>query len=369
MLVICFCCIFTTSIKEKIEKLKRTPGLWLMMAYFVIAAIGYGYSTDKQNAFVFIERSVGFFLLPLFFGATKLEHKFIHKIFFTFVSVTLLAAVFCLVSNVIFFKRNNINFEYFFYWEYTYEHLTSFIDLHPTYFTILILNSIVVLMLAFKNYVLLRILAVVFLTFFQIMVGAKIGILLLFFIFNAFAVGYILTARKKRLLILYVAVNLIAIVSLYNTPVVYWRFRRAVESASSSPGFEGTDYRLLHWSCAMDVIKKSPLVGVGTGDALGDINECYKERKKDELIGYNAHNQFLETWMKAGILGTIVTFLVLAIPYIKSVVRRNYIFIFTFLIFLSVSMVESIFSVQKGIAIFCFLSVIFQGPLLELKKR
>jgi len=367
--VICLFSIFSSSVSYKIEKLKTTPGFWIMMIYFVITVIGYTYSTDRQNAWNFIERSIGFFVLPLFFGTAKLEAQFLRKIFLTIVAVTTGSAIYCLVSNIRYFLDNKISFDYFFYWEYSYEHLTSFINLHPTYFSILILNSIVILVLAFKKGLLVRIFLIVFLSFFQIMVGAKIGILLLFFIFNALAVGYIVQHKKKRLFIAYVAINVITIVTLYNTPVVYWRFRRAFESATSTPGFEGTDYRLLHWSCAIQVIEKSPIVGVGTGDALGEINDCYKERHKDELLEYNAHNQLLETWMKAGIFGTIIVFLVLAAPYYKSVLARNYIFMFAFLIFLVVSLVESIFSVQKGITIFCFLSVLFQGPLIGVKKR
>ena len=366
--IICFFSIFSSPVSYKIEKFKTTPGFWVMMIYFVITAIGYTYSTDRQNAWNFIERSIGFFLLPLFFGTAKLDARFFRKILLAFVAVATGSAIYCLASNVMYFLNNKISFDYFFYWEYTYEHLTSFINLHPTYFSILILVSIVILVFEFKKQLAIRIVLIAFLSFFQIIVGAKIGVLLLFFIFNALAVGYIIKHKKKRFFIAYVAINLITIVALYNTPVVYWRFRRAFESATSVRGFEGTDYRLLHWSCAIQVIEKSPLVGVGTGDALGEINECYKERHKDELLEYNAHNQLLETWMKSGIFGTLIVFLVLAAPYYKSVSARNYIFMFAFLIFLVVSLVESIFSVQKGIAIFCFFSVLFQGPLLELKK-
>jgi O-antigen ligase len=302
IVLICFFGIFTSTLEYKLETLKATPAFWFMMVYFVITAIGYLYSSDERNARAFIERSLSFFLMPVFFGTAKLEEAFVKRLFLIFVGVTVVAALYCLGCNVIYFRNNNISFDYFFYWEYTYEHLTAFIDLHPTYFSILILMSIVTLVFAFEKYLVIRIVLVAFLSVFQIMVGAKIGVLLLFFIFNALAIGYIIKHKRKRLLTLYVVINIVTLVGLYNTPVVYWRFRRAFESATSTPGFEGTDYRLLHWSCAVEVIKKNPLVGVGTGDALGEINDCYKSRQKDELIGYNAHNQLLETWMKAGIL-------------------------------------------------------------------
>jgi O-antigen ligase len=124
-----------------------------------------------------------------------------------------------------------------------------------------------------------------------------------------------------------------------------------------------TDYRLLHWKCALQSIRNNIFFGVGTGDSRQVMNDCYNSINKSELLGYNAHNQFLEMWMKLGLPGVTITFLCLTLPYMKGVIYKNPLFSLTFTIFLFVSMVESLFEVQKGMVLFSFISSIYLGHL------
>lgn len=68
------------------------------------------------------------------------------------------------------------------------------------------------------------------------------------------------------------------------------------------------DPRLQIWQSAMGVIKRNPILGVGTGDASSELKEEFATRKYFD--GYydnlNAHNQFLEIWLENGIIGLLI---------------------------------------------------------------
>lgn len=68
------------------------------------------------------------------------------------------------------------------------------------------------------------------------------------------------------------------------------------------------DPRIQIWQSAMGVIKRNPILGVGTGDASSELKEEFATRKYFD--GYyenmNAHNQFLEIWLENGIIGLLI---------------------------------------------------------------
>jgi len=310
-------------------------------------------------------------ILPLFLGTVDLTHAITNRVQNVLILSTTLAITYCLASNVLFFLSNDINFKYFFYWEYAYRQLTSYIDFHPTYFSILIL--IAILFLLYSNAIRLsaKIILTIYLVAFLIILGSKIGILMLICCINIVAIQTISKHRTRYLLVLLVLANLGTLLILYKTPVTYWRFRMAVENFYNySDKTPTADYRLLHWTCSCGIITKNPILGVGTGDTPHLMNECYGTYGAPELLNFNAHNQYLESWMKLGIPGLIAILLCLAIPYTKSVVNQNYPFALIFGVFLCVSLVESIFSVQKGVALFSFLAALYLGnPQIMIKKH
>ncbi|GAA0714390.1 hypothetical protein GCM10009430_07520 [Aquimarina litoralis] len=121
--------------------------------------------------------------------------------------------------------------------------------------------------------------------------------------------------------------------------------------------------RLLSWDASFKLIKEAPLLGYGIGDAndvlikkYNELNYTYNLENK-----YNAHNQFLQTFLQTGIIGVMVLcgiFVVLAIRMRRS---RNEFSVFLILL---ISLVfESMLVRFNGVV---FFSIVM--PLL-LKKR
>lgn len=75
-----------------------------------------------------------------------------------------------------------------------------------------------------------------------------------------------------------------------------WFHKQGVETSSS-------EYRLIAWETALELIKERPLLGVGAGDSQDELNRRYNENNKSIYLGTNAHNQYLQTWLERGLVG------------------------------------------------------------------
>ncbi|MCX2680699.1 O-antigen ligase family protein [Galbibacter sp. EGI 63066] len=121
--------------------------------------------------------------------------------------------------------------------------------------------------------------------------------------------------------------------------------------------------RLKVWDSGLEVVLSQPLFGYGVGDANDVLIEKYKELGYQENYEnrYNAHNQFLQTWMQMGIPGLAIMISIFVI--LASRMRRSSNEFSVFLILFISLFFESMLVRFNGIV---FLSIII--PLL-LKKR
>ncbi len=374
MLAIFFFAMLSSSLMSKIERLKADNGLMILPAYFILLSIGVLYSNDVTYGLSNLERSISFFCAPLLLGTgDRISKKILIRAGWILTINTLLAALYCLLRNVFYFKENDITFKRFFDWEYTYEHLADFIQLHPTYFSILVLISIymIIFQTSYESTVqkVRNMALIVFLFMFLILLGAKIAVLVLFLFVNIALITYLKKKGSLALVLGYVLVNAGMIAVAFNTHVIYWRFRMAYETFKNTwNGSEMSDYRLLHWKCTARAISEKPIFGWGTGDSYIPLDECYEGLKMNELLGYNAHNQFLEAWIKLGLPGLLMACLCLFYPLIISIRNRHYLFISIFSTYTLIALTESIFSVQKGIALYCLVTSIYLGHVYTSNK-
>lgn len=371
IILLCISSFFNSSIKQKIDFCLRQKWVWLYFAYFFLLCLCTLYSEDKKEAFALIERSISFCVFPFCLGLANFSVNSLNRIFSALVLVTIIAGGICFVNSLIYFRTQNMSYALFFNWEYTHASFTKVIGIHPTYLTLLALVSMSIVLFQYKQHYLIRSILILLIGLLIVVLGSKIGIILFIINLNLF---FIIKYKVKwRLIALYFTINSILLIILINTHVTYWRFRMALDSFLSSIKSESldgvTDYRLIHWTCANRVIKDNVVWGVGTGDPQHQMNTCYKASGKLELLEYNSHNQFLDSWMRMGILGLVLVCLILFISYYKSVRRGDFMFVFFFLSFLMVAFVENIFQVQRGIVLFCFLSIIYLGPFQRLKNR
>lgn len=114
--------------------------------------------------------------------------------------------------------------------------------------------------------------------------------------------------------------------------------------------------RLEYWKAALGIIKKHPVIGVGTGDVRIAFANQYNEThsKLTEKFRLRSHNQWLEIGVAFGIIGMIWLFLTLFYPAFKT--RKIYTYAyFVFWVILMISIcTEDTFETEAGATFFAF---------------
>lgn len=113
--------------------------------------------------------------------------------------------------------------------------------------------------------------------------------------------------------------------------------------------------RLHLWQNGLQIIKRNPLFGVGTGDVASEIKhqlETTDSLLKDSSI--RTHNQYLTFVLSFGIIGFLLIFLSYFYIIKQTKVKGHFLFL-SFLMILLVSMVsEDTLETQAGVTLFSF---------------
>ena len=134
--------------------------------------------------------------------------------------------------------------------------------------------------------------------------------------------------------------------------------------------FNGIQFRLLQWKIVPEILieNNSWFLGVSSGDAQDLLNNKYVEknmyigesqRGDRGYLGYNTHNQFLQTLLQNGLSGLCV-FILIFFALIRMLwKRKERMFSFVTILLLLYSFLESLFETQYGLLLFLFFPLLF----------
>ena len=240
---------------------------------------------------------------------------------------------------------------------------------HPTYLAIKVLWGISLLLFAkeaLKLKIYFRISLVIFFTVILLFLSVKASILILIIFYILFIYRNFNKARILRIIL--VAVPVIVFVLLIyarnNVRMVRKFDELKTRVLVEKVHWKDVDPRTRSWYTSLILIKERPLSGVGL-NIREVLSEKYLEQgfKTEADLRLNAHNQYLETQLAFGILGTLVLFWMLLAP-LKG--RKKFLepgIVIPFLIIISVSMIfESILVRQWGIMFFVLFYCILTIP-------
>ncbi len=334
---------------------------WMLvpLVYFLLHAVAYFFSYNKHEALFSIEVKLSFLFLPFLFYNSKFDRKNFTTIAMVFVASNLLAVLVCTINSLVnYFSVGNL---------LTYNSYSLF--LHPSYFAMYLVFSLILLLLAdiqitkskSASFVLLTIAALFIVSgiFFS---ASKMGLLSLGLIIPAI-VFYKLFSAKKFIFssILFITLMVLGI-ALFNTnfsPIQ--RLKNAFSFYNSNQAIDKTTtesnaVRILVWREAMELIKAKPFVGCTPGDANGILYAAYE---KAGLTGafrehLNTHNQFLQTAVGLGLVGTILLLIQTLGLLIYGFVKRNILTLLFGLLIIVNFLVESMLQTEAGNLFFVF---------------
>ena len=373
------------------EKWKRLKASTLVFPFFIFYgtyAVGVIYSDDFISGFNEICRKIPILLLPLI-AATgpALETNFIDRIKKGFAYSCFVVVVVSLVTGIIQLlmdgpHTDNLGTAESHYYtlhssasrlwlHFSYIQVVRWGDLHPSYLSMYLLLAIFFLAgeeTGERKLVFVRITAILVMIGFVGLLASRIAVLTFVATALYWMVSDTMAGKIKR--VVYFLFGALAFGTLiWLNPVA--RFRVVEEPLStpisidkSTTEWNSVNYRLLEWRGAWSIICQNPILGVGTGDGDQTLKKFYSAYNTSTAnVDYNAHNQYLQTWLEIGLLGLTFLLICLLLPWIKSGNRPSDISFI--IIFSSMCLTESMLNRQKGIIFFSF----FFALLLSKKNQ
>ena len=344
---------YLMALKKYDRTLLRNPVFILLMVSLVILLFGFFWG-DYESGTMELERGLFLMGLPfVVFHSAKNSTLTIWQIVVSFF-------LGCFLTSLVAWLHV--------FWSGDYSILvdghtkfTDILDIHPTYLSSFFIFTFFYFVESFiKNYAIyspkLRIvlglsgLYSFFMVFFLRSQIAMLSFVILLMIY------FIIRQKKRAWLVTFILFTIVFLTYLLDSHRITTFFDRYGKNVSTA-----LDDRAKLWSGVMEAIKMAPVVGAGTGAEQSLINKGYEKVGYTEGIenSYNAHNQYLQFWVRNGLLELACFLVLLVFLFVQALKLRS----LTFLIFLMmVSMImftESFLNVQKGIVFFYFFACVF----------
>jgi O-antigen ligase len=354
----------------------------LFICYVLSFALHFADYQELSIGLSDLEKKLSYLLLPiLFFNVRKLHNRQVQLIFKVFVYAVALSTLIALLSGI--YHTITSGSLYFYdkdkmvvFNNFMYHRLGSYVGMHAVYLAEYVLFALVIL----THYSISRFriwktkrksTALLLMLYFMLVIfllkSAAILIILLASVI--LFVGYYLIKHGSALSLKFkLAIGAIAI--LLTLGLGYQALDKIGNKASyfsydlSEPGggnWNAINLRLAKWHAASLAVSEHWVLGVGPGNTAAIIDDIYSRIGFEYALQlhYNAHNQFLQTFLALGIFGITVFAGLIIIILINGLLKQDIVLLIFILSLGLFSISESILAVNKGIVFFALFTSIF----------
>jgi O-antigen ligase len=315
------------------------------VAFYLLYIIAIFYSDNKYEAVKELEYKWSFIVFPLLFStfsAEKMNLKKLNKLLLYFVLAMGAVAITNFILSTLSYQKTAIFYDYF------YTNLSHF--MHPSYQSLYACTAFIIafyaLLFKFREQsisfnILLILLLPIFVAYI-IMLQSKSGIMFLLLAFLFLGI-YRINYHKNRfgftiLFLLILGGSAVFMIKQDKFPVNRMTvFLKEFQNREDEGKYNGSLIRLKIWKVAIKTGIEVLPFGTGTGDVQQRLNEAYQQEGLEEGVArqYNAHNQFIQTFVALGIPGLLLLLSLLAVPLVVALRSQNMVlFLFTFGIFI-----------------------------------
>ncbi len=352
--------------KEKARLLKKNFLALTFIGFYGIYLLGLIYTSNFDYAFLDLQIKLPLLLFPLILISARFTERQAYIIENVFITACLVAFTCCM---------GNAFYKYFYRGIKEFTYIPFSIIMHPGYLSLSINMAVIILL----NRLCIRenfsfnkqwweILAIAALVGFAVMLLARIGVVTVFFSVMAFGSAFIIKrlglAKGGVILTITIITSFYSISTIPNIKARMNQTIDAIQSELENPDFgkkqeetvNSSQARIYIWQSAWVIIKKNPIIGVGTGDVRDALQESYKENGLMFAIKrrLNSHNQYIQTTVTLGFMGLMGLLACLTFGFLKGIRSKDWIYIGFLgqmaLFFLTDSFIE----IQVGAVFFSF---------------
>lgn len=333
---------------------------WDILLYAIVLMTGMAYTTNVQSGLKILETNFSL-LAVLVIAQGQLGNKEnLKNVATSFIAGLAVAGLICIVYA---FSRYSGDTGIFFSYE-----LTSPIGSHPTYMAYYLIFAITILLFALYdeeikgNWTIAVTALVLFFFAVLILTGGITAVVSLLFVFTFFILKYIVEDKRvSRNTTVAVVIAMLAFLFIVHSNTVF-----GTQLESGSDYWERADL----WKAAVRA-NTSMLLGVGTGDHMDVLHNYYVAHGMEEYAreNFNAHNQFIQTFLSLGVIGLIALLIMMTRPLYFAVIARKPLGVLMFFPFLVYGMNEVFMGRYQGVIFFCMLHQLFMSYIHPLVPR
>jgi len=375
------------NFKNRFNKFSNKLIYIIISTYFLLTVLSLLYTNDIDVGLFEIQKKLSMLFFPIIIiGSNKKVKNNYNTILYTFVIGNLIASIYLLsnafFSNLIiengtwfieycpdksfkshsFFELINLRFNNF-----SASYLSIFI--HPSYFAMFLVFSIVILIYFFKqNFIKkttlkLLTISIILLFVFMIYLLQSRASFITFFVVIVFLILYeIKKHNNKKLIISGIFVISVSVTFILSSSAFQEGFNKLNKILSNKNKLEivKKDARFQTWYSAKEVIKENFWFGTSPPDVYKELTNIYIKYnfpvKEKEL---NAHNQYLESFAGLGVFGFISLMSILICGFIYAYNKKHYLLFFLLLISSINFLFESMLNRMAGILFMMFFYSLF----------
>lgn len=327
--------------------------LWSMAAYGILYVISAIISVNHTEGWFKAGLKAWFILLPavcLLGNTSYLTKERIRALFQVFTATLLVRFAICIVISGIHLLQGT-PLEVVRNWE------EDPLGMHHNYLALYIDTAIVFLYTQIINTPCeerrrkwpILIIAVIALLAYLTLISSRSGIVALALAFVA-ALAHLTFFRKKyKTAIITVSLAIALVAGLYITvPSIFDRFMALTTWTENYY----PDDRVLAWECGAKATKGHLLLGYGSGDYMPHLVNAFEERGylRAVDIGYNTHNEYIETILQTGLVGLAFLLFMLFAPIVTALCKnsRNLLAVLVIIIISCLCVFEAMLNRQMG---------------------
>ncbi len=345
----------------------KTVFMWrtvALQAVFFVTLISSIYTISPAGASTQLGLDIPIFLFPLIFCFNPLDlKKYLPNLLLVFALGCTVTIAYLYIDAFATARYYKLPLLSIFSPAFTNQNFSEPIDMHATFFSLQVAISLVYLLSRLvnerssRNKIFYAICCMI-LAAGIIQLSSKSVFVALFLTINIGFPYFLLEgARRKQFMLIASSLSVLIVAVILNSHAFRERFLTELkQDFSKTIVVQSVEPRLMRWEIAVDLVKKSPIVGYGAGSETGLLQDKYFAQKlyNSYLHKLNAHNEYLSFLIKSGIWGLLV-YLATLIYGFRMAIRKKDIFFLTFMMLISiVSLSENILDVDKGVMFYGF---------------
>ena len=375
--------ILHTLIHINIFRLQQALSLQnlLLSSVFLLGVLGMFWSHDKPQGFKDLMRQSTILLFPFLLSVSGIElQRYRKKLLLVFAFTSVITIIYLYIDAMRIILYNGMPVTSLFSRFFINHNFSLPIGMHATYMAMYVALSIPIFLSYIfqekrKDLQYIYGISLLILSAGLLQLASR-SVLIAIFIVILIFFPYFMLKGKKRIR-LSMAAFLILLVPLLGITKIDSFKKRYVENLKNNlvqtSGNEIQEPRIARWICGWELVRKSPVIGYGSGSEKRLLKEKYFDKKlySSYLLELNAHNQYLSFLIKTGVIGLVIFLATLFAGFAAAWKQRDIIFISFMTLIAVVSFSENVLDVNKGIFFYAFFFSFFAlsgNPIINFTR-